>query len=414
MYQWFAYIGKRIFFAIIALFVLITIIYFLMDLLPYLPIQQGDKESTQQFHERLEALGLTQSVWARYFDYLGGLFTGNFGLYYENTAEKINTLFFTKVPATIYIAGMAFIFSIIIGFIFGIISAVYRGKFLDVLINVLSVVFVSVPSFIFAIILLKIGGMIGFPLTFVSPGDHDYSFGKMILSSILPVTVLIFGLASTLTYYVRNELVDVLNQEYIKTAKAKGLSDSQVLWKHALRNILIPALSVIGPSFLYIISGSVVIENFFGVSGIATLLVNGITMRETNLIVFQALFFSGLYFAIQIILDVSYTFIDPRIKMIEASNSIVFISIFGEIRRIFWKRKWLLTSTSQSNYLWVQYNGSLHKFLYEHRRIHNLNWFNKFIIIEPNDLNIYQELSSKKYLILGKEIFKIKHKGFSV
>ena len=405
--QWFFYVGKRIASAIVILFILITIVYFLMDSLPYLPIQQGDKETSQQFYDRLESLGLTQNVWTRYFKYLGGLFSGNFGLYYENPQVKIVNLFFETVPSTMYIAGTAFIFSIFIGFTFGIIAAIYRGKMLDTLVNVLSVIFVSVPSFIFAIILLKIGGMIGLPLTFVSPSSHNFTFTKMVLSSILPITALIFGLASTLTYYVRNELIDVLNQEYIKTAKAKGLSNSQVLWKHAMRNIMIPTLSIIAPSFLYVISGSVVIENFFGISGISTLLVKGITMRETNLIEFQTLFFSGLYFIIQIILDITYTFIDPRIQLVESrKNVFLFTKIINLIKRGLWNWRWRFSSSPDC--LWVKNDSEVYSFLWNQCLL-SKNKKNWKIVLKTSDCDKYKELKGKNYLVIERNIFKIKY-----
>ncbi|MBD5445835.1 MAG: ABC transporter permease, partial [Mycoplasma sp.] len=351
------YILKRLVFAIFALFILMSIVFFLMTALPNAPIVKVQSETDASYHAKLESIGWFNPPISRYFLYWEKFFDGSFGQVFNMEGTSLVTYFFQNMPNTLYVAFMAYILAIILGFLFGIIAAVYRGKWQDTFINVISVVFISVPSFIIGILLLKLAGAIRLPQSFVNFGDPDFNVGTFIGSSIMPVLALTFSLASTLTYYVRNELVEVLSQDYIKTAMSKGLTRKEIILKHGIRNSLIPALSILGPSFLFVVSGSVVIEMIFGIHGIANMLYIAVVQNQFYLIMFQSFFISSIYFLITLVLDVSYTFIDPRIKLAESSQTSLYELVKSASQRSIWTKKWIKAKGQE--YKWVSSEDSL-------------------------------------------------------
>lgn len=396
------YIVKRLLFAVLALFILLSLVFFLMTAIPTDPIPKVQGESIEAHEAKLAAIGWYEPVINRYFIYWQRFFDGSFGQVFNKEGTPLVTYFFENVPNTLYVAFMAYILAIILGFLFGVISAVYRGKWQDTFINVVSVIFISVPSFIVGMLLLKLAGAIRIPQTFVNFGDPNFDFGTFIGSSIMPVLALTFGLASTLTYYVRNELVEVLSQDYIKTAMSKGLTKRQIIWNHGIRNSLIPALSILGPSFLYIITGSVVIEYIFGVKGIARMLYDAVVANQFYVILFQTFFISSLYFLITLILDVSYTIIDPRIKLAESSETSIYQLIKSTSQRLMWKKKWI--EAKGPEYKWVSSSDSLFFALKETKTV---DYKNKTVSLDDKIKSTYGIDSSIQYLVIGKDILKI-------
>lgn len=398
------YVIKRLIFAIFALFILMSIVFFLMTTLPNAPIQKVQSETDASYHAKLESIGWFDPPISRYFLYWERFFDGSFGDVFNVEGTPLVTYFFQNMPNTLYVAFMAYILAIILGFIFGIVSAVYRGKWQDTFINVISVVFISVPSFIVGILLLKLAGAIRLPQNFVNFDDPDFDVGTFIGSSIMPVLALTFSLASTLTYYVRNELVEVLSQDYIKTAMSKGLTRREIILKHGIRNSLIPALSILGPSFLFVVSGSVVIEMIFGVHGIANMLYMAVVQNQFYLIMFQAFFISSIYFLITLILDVSYTFIDPRIKLAESSQTSLYELVKSASQRIVWRKEWIKAKGQE--YKWVSSEDSLFFALKETKCV---NYKNKTVSLNNTIKTKYEISNEIEYLVIGKDILKIKY-----
>ena len=397
------YILKRIFFAIFALFILLTIIFFLMSLLPISPLQKNPHETQEEYEKALEAAGLTKPLLERYLNYWGNLFQGNLGPIYGRSSTSIQQEVFPRLPNTMYIALIAYVLAILFGFTFGFIAATYRGKWQDTLVNVLSVIFISVPSFVIGIILLKLAGVLGLPLKFANFGDANWNFNTFIQSSIMPVLSLTFGLASTLTYYVRNEVIDVLNQDYIKTAKSKGVGTFGIIFKHVFRNASIPVLSVLGPSLLIVVSGSIILEQMFGVSGIASVLVNSIQTNQVNIVMFQALFLSSLYFLISIFLDVIYTLIDPRIKLSQQSNASLFNIFISLETRIRWHQK--LKKLENNCYQVIVTNSDLHNYLIENNLI---NFKKKEVTIENFCYEKFNIDKNVTYFLINKNILQVR------
>lgn len=310
------YILKRLGFAILALFVLLVLVFFLMQAVPGYPIVRQNNDTDVTYMEKVRNAGLLENVFVQFWNFLVNLFTtGQFGQIYTNSDKTVYSEMLDPIKYTMVIAAPAFVLSSIIGVVLGIFSAYYRGRFVDVIINALSVLFISIPSFILALYLIKLANVIGLPTQFLIFGSAPP--GKVILSMLMPILSMTFTSIPVITYYTRNELVEVFKQDYIKVALAKGYKFRQVVFKYALRNALIPIISVILPSFIAILSGSIIIEKFFNVPGTANILIDSISTKEFYIVVFSAVFYGAIYFLLQIIVDVSYTFIDPRIVLAE-------------------------------------------------------------------------------------------------
>ena len=316
----FKYFIKRLLFAALALFVLLVLVFFLMQAVPGFPIPRENNDTDASYLEKVRQAGLLDNIFVQFWRFFSGLFTGEgFGIVYSNGASVLDTML-EPIKYTLMIAGPAFLLSSIIGILLGIVSAYYRGKWLDIVINTIAVLFISIPSFVFALYLIQLAGLIGLPTNFIVPGSDGATTSQVILSMIIPILSMTLSSISVIIYYTRNELVEVFKQEYIKTALAKGYKFRTVVFRYAFRNGAIPIISILAPSFVTVLSGSIIIEKFFNVPGTANELVNAITKKEFNIVLFSAVFYSSIYFIIQILADISYSFIDPRIVLAEKSS----------------------------------------------------------------------------------------------
>ncbi len=317
----FKYVLKRTGFAVLAMLILLTLLFFLMQLIPGYPIEQGQKESIADFQAKLSNLNLDKDPFTQFGLFWRDLFTkGKFGVNFQEQSKSVIDTFMEPVKWTLLIALPAFVISSILGIVLGIVSAYYRGKWIDTLINIISVLFMSIPSFVMALYLIKAAGAIGLPTNFIVPGSWGFTPGKMILSLIVPILSMVLTSTSTVVYFTRNEMVEVFRQEYMRTALAKGMKFRTVVFKHGLRNAFIPILYSLLPSLLTVISGSIIIEQFFNVPGTAKLTVEAVQSKNYYVIMFSALFYTGIYFLLQIAFDIVSTIIDPRIKLGEASS----------------------------------------------------------------------------------------------
>lgn len=391
------YFFKRLFFAFLAMFVLITIIMFLLSILindyDFNPLgPPSDKMSTEQWNERLYNNTFhNYPILERYANWWRTLFTGGgFGPYYGGIpSQPLQDQLLPQIGNTVYISFVAFIFSTLIGYFFGFVAAIYRGKWPDTLVNVLSVLFISIPSFIVGVLLLKLAGVIGLPQSFMNFGSHDFNVRIFVLSSIMPVFSLIFGLASTLTYYVRNEVVEILSQDYIKTAQSKGVGTWRIIMRHILRNSFIPAFSILAPSLLGVIGGSIVLEQMFGVSGIAVPLLEATKNADYNVVIFSAIFFTGLGFLLSILMDMCYPLIDPRIRFAENSSA----SFYGFTKFALIRSQWMgrYRIALHLPNMTIMPNSPFERFLIDHQLIddktHTItfyNWCFERYGIDPN------------------------------
>lgn len=399
------YILKRLGFSLLALFVLVTLIFFIMQLLPGYPITMGTQETAEQFQQRLSSLGLDRPIIVQYGDFLGKIFTSfSFGTFFNNGAD-VATIFFRGIGFTLPIAAVAFVIGIFLGMVFGSISAVFRGKWQDTLVNIFAVFFLSVPSFVIATFIIKIASSAGASTTIPIPGSSDYDVGKAIGVSMLAVLSLVFALTPSITYYTRNELVDVLNQDYIKTALAKGLTYRAVIFKHGIRNALIPIISISVPSFLIVIGGSLVVERFFGIPGAATELISAIERKEFYYVMFNVMFISFIYFILQILADISYTIIDPRIKLAQSNE----MSLFRKMLYFFKRNKnasdWRKT-VAKNTYFEVEENSLLYQHIKENNLIQNNEIHFSENAIDMFDLNLTKDIA-----VLDDRLYKVYFKN---
>ncbi|MGL4950323.1 MAG: ABC transporter permease subunit [Mycoplasma sp.] len=313
------YFLKRLGFTVVALVILLLLVFFLMQAVPGYPILRNNNDTDAMYLERVKDAGLLDNVFVQLWSFIEGIFTkGQFGQIYTSPSISVYERMLKPIQYSLMIAGPAFILAAIIGIFFGVLSAYYRGRWPDILINGISVIFVSIPSFIFALYLLQLAGVMGLPIQFVIPAEGTPN-SKMFASMIIPILSMVLSSISTITYYTRNELVEVFKQDYIKVALAKGYTFNQVVWRYALRNAGIPILASLLPAFLAILSGSIIIEKFFNVPGTAMILIDSIQSKEFYLVIFSAIFYGGIYFLLQIIVDIAYSFIDPRIMLAERS-----------------------------------------------------------------------------------------------
>lgn len=339
------YFLKRVGFAILALFVLLVLVFFLMQAMPGFPILRDNKDTDITYLEKVRSAGLLDNIFVQFGRFIEEIFTkGRFGQIYTSN-ESVWERMSQPMIYTLIIAGPAFIISSVIGILFGIVSAYYRGRWPDILINGISVLFISIPSFIFALYLIQLAGVVGLPTQFVIYNGENIS--NVILSAIIPVLSMTLASVSTITYYTRNELVEVFKQDYIKVALAKGYTFRQVVFKYALRNAGIPILAALLPSFLTILTGSIVIEKFFNVPGTASILIDSINSKEFYLVIFSAVFYGAIYFILQIIVDVSYSFIDPRVTLAENNAN----SIYARLKSSYIRKNTLGIFTDQNKFM---------------------------------------------------------------
>jgi oligopeptide transport system permease protein len=296
----------------ITLFVVISVTFFLIRLLPGSPFT-SEKLTSEQV-ARIEAqYGLDQPVAVQYVKYLTGVAKGQFGLSFKKANQKVEDLIKERAGATMILGVQALIFGSIVGLTLGTIAAIKRNTVWDYSCTVIAILGVSMPSFVVASLLqyyIALNSSI-FPVTWGLPLGSDFRY----IWTILPSLALSVGTISTVSRFTRTELVEVLNADYIVTAKAKGLSRAAVIVKHALRNGLIPVITVLGPIAAGLLTGSLVVEKVFAVPGMGDLLVTAINGKDLFVISGVAILYSAFFITVILIVDILYGIIDPRIRI---------------------------------------------------------------------------------------------------
>lgn len=315
------YILKRLFLGILSFLILIIIVFFLLALIKASPIDKADYK-TEEYLELLRKYDLDKNVAERFWIWFTGLFHGDLGNVYEPTkagAQTIQEIFFGPLKYTITITIFAFIFGSILGIALGFWAGYRAGELPDIIINIFVVLFLAIPTFVMAIFFILIAPFINLPSGFL---DWDsYGFTQSFASMLLPILVLTLSSVGSIAYFIRNEVKTILVSDYIMNARSKGLSEWTVFRKYVWRNALIPIVTFILPSFVVLLSGSVIIESIFGVPGTSSVIINAVRNSESDIIMFQLVFFGLLSMIFQLIVDVTYVFIDPRIKYSSATET---------------------------------------------------------------------------------------------
>lgn len=304
----FKLIVKRIFEAIPTLLFLITISFFMMRLAPGNPFS-GEKNLPPAVLANIEAkYNLNDPLWSQYLNYLWQLLHGDFGPSFKYKDHTINELLSQNLWVSVELGVYAFIIAVIIGVTVGVIAALRQNGVLDYTLMTLSMIGVAVPSFVKAPLMVLVFAVV---LKWLPAGGwNDGAF----INLVLPVTALSLSYIASIARLTRGSMIETLNSPFIRTARAKGLSTSKIVIKHALRPAMLPVISYLGPAFVGIITGSIVIEQVFGLPGLGQLFVNGALNRDYSLVLSLTILVGTLTIVFNAIVDILYAIIDPKIK----------------------------------------------------------------------------------------------------
>lgn len=301
------YILKRLFYTVVTLWIVITATFFLMHAIPGDPFTE-DKKVPPQIMENLKAkYGLDKPLPEQYVIYLKDLLHGDLGMSIKNEGRTINDIIAYSFPTSAKLGGVAVLFATIFGIIMGIIAALKQGRWQDNFCMVISTIGVTVPSFVMATLLMYIFALrlhilpaIGFD------GPENY---------IMPAIALGGYSMAFIARLSRSSLLEVIKQDYIKVARAKGLSKGKIIYKHALKNSLLPIVTYLGPVLAGILTGSFVVESLFGIPGLGREFVISISNRDYTEILGVTIFYAIFLIVCNLIVDLLYVVIDPRIKL---------------------------------------------------------------------------------------------------
>lgn len=302
---------------IVSMFIIMTMLFVLIRLLPnpVVAVQGGMAVALQEMRE---AWGYYDPLMVQYGVFLKNVFTEfdwGFCTTMGTFLQPVTEFLISKLPATLYVNGFSVLFSLPLGIMFGILAAVFKNKWQDQVINVFIMIFISVPAFVYAFLLQYI---VGFKLGWcplVLNSGTDYFTWPMFHSAIMPILALSFGTIAGDMRLVRAELSETLNTDYMLLARTKGLTRGQAISRHALRNSMVPLLPTFMADVIYIISGSMIIEQIFAVPGIGKTYVLAINMRDYSVFMAISMFYVALGLVCGLVFDLSYGFIDPRIRM---------------------------------------------------------------------------------------------------
>ena len=303
------YTLKRVLTAIFTLLVILLVLFILMQLMPGSPFND-EKLNADQRAALYTKYGLDQPVVVQFFRYVGNMLRGDMGVSYNISKNTpISQLIQTRRPISIGIGGLAVTIGAVAGLLLGLLAALKHDTIWDSLATVLSVIGVSVPSYVFALALSYTFGfrLSWFPMLF-SAKDV---FGSSVLPSI---SLSMFTMAS-IARFTRSEMLEVMGSEYMLLAESKGLSGPTLIIRHALRNALIPIITVLAPLIVDLMTGSLVVEKIFAIPGVGSLLVSAIQSNDYNVVIALSFIYSALYIVIMLVVDILYGIIDPRIRL---------------------------------------------------------------------------------------------------
>ena len=302
------YIVQRLFGAVPVLLGVVTLVFFVLRILPGDPtaILAAQSGGSSADAARLRAeYGLDRPLWVQYLSFLFDLARGDLGRSLL-THQSVLQVIAQQIPATLSLACAAMVVAIVVGLLLGIVAATHRGSWVDALCMSLSTVGVSVPIALSGIVMILL-----FSLTLRwLPATGQGTLRHL----AMPATVMGLASAGSIARLMRTQLVEVLAQEYIRVARAKGLSESRLLLRHAFRNALIPVLTVIGLQFGFMLGGAVVTESVFARQGLGRTLVEAILYQDYPVVQGIVIVSAGLYTAINLVIDWTYGYLDPRIR----------------------------------------------------------------------------------------------------
>ena len=303
------YIGKRVLISAVTLFCIILIMFLLMDLMPGTPFND-EKLTPDQIAVLYQKYGLDQPVLIRFWKYLTSILQGDFGVSYvlaKNVA--ITELLQNRFPITIQIAIQSMALGTVAGILLGILAAVFHDSFWDPLVSFISMLGASIPSYVFAL------GMMYFVAYKLGWLPILYSSNAVMESTVLPSIALSMSSMSNIARFTRTQMIDVLGSDYITLAESKGIAKPVIIARHALRNSLIPLMTVIAPMIVGLMFGSTIIESIFAIPGIGSLFIQAIQVNDYNVVISLAFIYSAIYILAMLVVDILYGVVDPRVRV---------------------------------------------------------------------------------------------------
>lgn len=312
-----AYIIRRLLLSMVTVFLVITIVFLSVRLMPGDIVDQFFQDTGSapgQAEELRDDLGLNDPVAVQYVRFLGNIVRGDFG---ESlwTGENITTMLFDRLPVTLELGILSLLLGIAFGIPLGVLSAVRRGSLLDLSLRGSAILGISIPYFWIATLTIALPA---YWWNWAPPIGHVSIFSdplQNLKNYAIPSIVLAIFLVGTSMRMLRATLLEVLHLDYMRTARAKGLSLSVQLRRHALRNALIPVVTLIGLRFVFLLSGSAVIETVYGLPGLGRLMLDSIARRDYQVVQAVTLFLAFVIIGVNLLIDLSYSLIDPRIRV---------------------------------------------------------------------------------------------------
>ena len=307
-----AYTLKRLLAGVVTIWFIATATFIAMHSVPGDPLM-NDKAVTAEIRANLEKkYGLDKSGPEQYLIFMSNMLRGDFGISFTQQNRKVNDIIRDHFPVSATLGLLAVFFAAIGGVVWGALTAIYRNRLPDIIIMFLVILGISVPSFVFAALgqlsLVKINQLLG---SSVIPVAGWGTFGHMLVPSL----VLGLGTMALLTRLMRSSMLEVVNEDYIKTAKAKGLSPIRIFFKHQLRNAILPVLTVLGPQIAAITTGGFVVELVFAIPGLGRYFVQAVQQLDYTVIMGTTVFYGAFLVFMVILVDIIYGFVDPRVRL---------------------------------------------------------------------------------------------------
>lgn len=301
------YILKRLFMSLITIWLIITLVFFLMRLMPGSPFTSERNVPPQVLANMKAQFGMDKPILEQYIMYMRGLLTGNLGPMLRKPGYQVSDYIGYLFPASAKLGAVAVVTAVVIGMLLGVMAAFNQGKIIDRIVMIIATVGISVPGFVLAsLLLLFIGLKLDLlPVTGLTSWKHF----------IMPSLALAGYPIAFIARLTRSRLLDVIKSDYIRTARAKGLTDSKVIIKHALRNTLIPVVTYIGPLVAGVLTGSFAIEGIFSIPGLGREFVSAIQQRDYTMLQGVIVFYATFLILLNFFTDILYVIIDPRIKI---------------------------------------------------------------------------------------------------
>jgi oligopeptide transport system permease protein len=305
----FRYVFRRLISAVPTLLIIVTIAFFMMRVAPGGPFDQERNLPPEIEANVLKAYGLDKPLVEQYFDYVGGLLRGDFGPSFEFRDFTVRDLIFGGFPASLQIGSMALLLAIFFGVGLGAFAALRQNSRADYAVMTLAMTGIAIPNFVMAPILTLILGVYLSLLPVAGWGDGAW------INKVLPVVALALPQVAYISRLTRGSMVEVLNSNYIRTARAKGLRERIVVNRHALKGAMLPVVSYLGPATAAVVTGSVVIETIFEVPGIGRYFVLGALNRDYPLVMGTVIFYAMLIIALNLVVDLIYAWLDPKVRL---------------------------------------------------------------------------------------------------